>query len=203
MHTCSSLSADDLRQQQRQACTDHEVSADNPHSIVQCRDIDTSMTATAADGDRLTLTFESTSGGYKVYQLGTSAPQTALFSGVTSRQSLDVVFDLEPPAHCSADSTCDYDDQPALEIYPDGTKVRKQTVWSADDVNLLYFLYCNNLHTVCGTYTMVHSLILLILASNLKPSCCSNRYQRMNCCMLQLMKHVSLFSYQCHCWHPC
>ena len=125
---CALLSAGALRQQRTQTCTDHEVSASNPHNIVQCRDIDTSMTATAADGDTLTLTFESTSGGYKVYQLGTSAPQTALFSGVTSRQSLDVVFDLEPPAHCSADSTCDYDDQPALEIYPDGTKVRKQTV---------------------------------------------------------------------------
>ena len=81
------------------------------------------MTATAADGDTLTLTFESTSGGYKVYQLGTSAPRRASFSGVTSSQSLEVVFDLEPPVHCSTEGTCDYIDQPALGIYPDGTKV--------------------------------------------------------------------------------
>ena len=82
---------------------------------------------TAQHNDSLTATFKATTGGYKKYQLGTSQIRTATFSGTTSSRSLQLVFDLEAPVHCSERSdvdSCSYNEAPALGVYPDGTKVR-------------------------------------------------------------------------------
>ena len=106
-----------------QSCTRHEVGPTNPHHIVQCRDISAPITGTVAHNDKLRANFKSTTGGYKRYQLATHDIKRSSFNGTTSTQILEVVFDLEPPVHCSKDGSCKYEEQPPLGVYPDGTIV--------------------------------------------------------------------------------
>ena len=109
-----------------QTCTGHSVSAVNPFPEVECRDIETSLTHDVQHNFRLRATFVSQSGGSKT-SIVSNRQQESTFFGTNVVSTMELVFDVEKPFHCSQafQNACEYEEEPAIGVYPDATSVTK------------------------------------------------------------------------------
>ena len=100
----------------RHECQNQVFDNSNPQPEIGCSNV-TTITQEIRHNFRLRARFTSQSGGSKSSTINGAHN----FPNAKTIKQFDLVFDLEPPIHCTqnVNTGCEYVDQPAIGVYPD------------------------------------------------------------------------------------